>query len=107
MTDENNASKETINEAKEVKKVSREKKRNTNKRETVRNNTRGEKKEKEKTNVTVSAKVTKNTKSTRGTRNINKKQNQDIFKKSNLKIIPLGGLHEIGKNITVFEYVRG
>lgn len=110
MTDENNASKETINEAKEVKKVSREKKRNTNKRETVRKNTngikntRGEKKEKEKTNVTVSAKVTKNTKSTRGTRNINKKQNQDIFKKSNLKIIPLGGLHEIGKNITVFEY---
>ena len=27
-----------------------------------------------------------------------------IFKKSNLKIIPLGGLHEIGKNLTVFEY---
>ena len=26
------------------------------------------------------------------------------FKKSNLKIIPLGGLQEIGKNITVFEY---
>lgn len=26
------------------------------------------------------------------------------FKESNLKIIPLGGLHEIGKNITVFEY---
>ena len=26
------------------------------------------------------------------------------FKKSKLKIIPLGGLHEIGKNITVFEY---
>ena len=32
-------------------------------------------------------------------------RNQDsIFKKSKLKIIPLGGLHEIGKNITVFEY---
>ena len=29
---------------------------------------------------------------------------QNIFKKSNLKIIPLGGLHEIGKNITAFEY---
>lgn len=28
----------------------------------------------------------------------------DIFKKSKLKIIPLGGLQEIGKNITVFEY---
>ena len=26
------------------------------------------------------------------------------FKKENLKIIPLGGLEEIGKNITVFEY---
>ncbi len=26
------------------------------------------------------------------------------FKKSKLKIIPLGGLHEIGKNITIFEY---
>lgn len=26
------------------------------------------------------------------------------FKKENLKIIPLGGLHEIGKNITVLEY---
>lgn len=31
-------------------------------------------------------------------------KNQSIFKKSNIKIIPLGGLHEIGKNITVFEY---
>ena len=29
---------------------------------------------------------------------------ENIFKKSKLKIIPLGGLHEIGKNITVFEY---
>ena len=33
-----------------------------------------------------------------------KKEPDAIFKKSNLKIIPLGGLHEIGKNITVFEY---
>ena len=33
-----------------------------------------------------------------------KKESEMIFKKSNLKIIPLGGLHEIGKNITVFEY---
>ena len=35
-----------------------------------------------------------------GKRNIQK----EIFKPSKLKIIPLGGLHEIGKNITVFEY---
>ena len=33
-----------------------------------------------------------------------KTENSSIFKKSKLKIIPLGGLHEIGKNITVFEY---
>ena len=35
-----------------------------------------------------------------GKRNIRK----EVFKSSKLKIIPLGGLHEIGKNITVFEY---
>ena len=34
----------------------------------------------------------------------NRKKEESIFKKSNVKIIPLGGLHEIGKNITVFEY---
>ena len=33
-----------------------------------------------------------------------RKNHQDIFKASKLKIIPLGGLHEVGKNITVFEY---
>ena len=38
------------------------------------------------------------------TRRKRKKEIEGIFKKSNLKIIPLGGLHEIGKNITVFEY---
>lgn len=41
----------------------------------------------------------KTTKKTRTTRKGN-----NIFKKSKLKIIPLGGLHEVGKNITVFEY---
>lgn len=35
----------------------------------------------------------------------NKQQGEQVrFKKSKLKIIPLGGLLEIGKNITVFEY---
>ena len=32
------------------------------------------------------------------------KKTRGIFKASKLKIIPLGGLHEVGKNITVFEY---
>ena len=31
-------------------------------------------------------------------------QEDFMFKKDNLKIIPLGGIEEIGKNITVFEY---
>ena len=31
-------------------------------------------------------------------------QEEFRFKQSKLKIIPLGGLHEIGKNMTVFEY---
>ncbi|MBQ3413961.1 MAG: ribonuclease J [Clostridia bacterium] len=33
-----------------------------------------------------------------------KNEKKSIFKESKLKIIPLGGLHEIGKNITAFEY---
>ncbi len=33
-----------------------------------------------------------------------KENDRSIFKKSKLKIIPLGGLHEIGKNITIFAY---
>ena len=40
----------------------------------------------------------------RKTRNTRGTQKQSIFKKSKIKIIPLGGLHEVGKNITVFEY---
>lgn len=35
---------------------------------------------------------------------IKKEETQMIFKKEPLKIIPLGGLLEVGKNITVFEY---
>ena len=34
----------------------------------------------------------------------NRRKTKFEFKKDNLKIIPLGGLDEIGKNITVFEY---
>lgn len=33
-----------------------------------------------------------------------RKKEETIFKKEKLKIIPLGGILEIGKNITVFEY---
>ena len=33
-----------------------------------------------------------------------RKNNENIFKSEKLKIIPLGGLLEVGKNLTVFEY---
>ena len=41
---------------------------------------------------------------TKKTSKQSKKEEKSIFKKSNVKIIPLGGLLEIGKNITVIEY---
>lgn len=63
-----------------------------NTKTTKRENTRTVKSEKGKSTTTNQRRKT--------TRNTNK----SIFKKSKLKIIPLGGLHEIGKNITVFEY---
>ena len=49
----------------------------------------------------------KNEKLSKDVSNKETNKNPDLkfeFKKPNLKIIPLGGLDEIGKNITVFEY---
>ena len=43
-------------------------------------------------------------KKTNSKRNYSKAQPKFEFKKSNLKIIPLGGLEEIGNNMTIFEY---
>lgn len=56
----------------------------------------------EKDNKTSTKKITSN-RNTR-TREEKKQDNDFLFKKSPLKIIPLGGLLEVGKNITVFEY---
>ena len=53
------------------------------------------------------SKVNKEGEKIKRTNKKNKEKNQTEqfkFKKSKLKIIPLGGLLEIGKNITVFEY---
>ena len=71
-------------------------KRNYNKKE----NTNGENTKKEKS--------TKRENLKRETSRENKRNSEDNlevkFKKSPIKIIPLGGLLEVGKNITVFEY---
>ena len=45
-----------------------------------------------------------NAKPTERKRRTQSNKNNSIFKASKLKIIPLGGLHEVGKNITVFQY---
>ena len=55
--------------------------------------------EKEKLNVKKEKKITR-----KGKKEFPKEKEEFRFKKSPLKIIPLGGLLEIGKNITVFEY---
>lgn len=53
------------------------------------------------TNKNISTSASTNTKNART------KSNEEVqfgFKRPKLRIIPLGGLHEIGKNITIFEY---
>ena len=62
-----------------------------------------ERKESKKETNKVSKSAEKEEKQTR-VNSRRKKETNNIFKKSKLKIIPLGGLHEVGKNITVFEY---
>ena len=89
-----NIKEKEVNTNKEKKTTRRS---NFNKKNTKTNaNLKNEKTENaeivDKKNKTEKRKETRNTK------------RDSIFKKSNLKIIPLGGLHEVGKNITVFEY---
>ena len=69
--------------------------------------------DKENAKETKKVNSNENIKETRKTNRNNKRESRENkkrqddkfeFKKPNLKIIPLGGLEEIGKNITVFEY---
>ena len=73
-----------------------------------RNNKKTEKVEGKAPRVKKEAKVVEENKKverkTTTKRNYNRKQPKFEFKKSNLKIIPLGGLEEIGNNMTIFEY---
>lgn len=74
--------------------------RNNTQNNTKKENTKRKPEKKEKTeNLNNNKKIVKK-------ENENKKKSTPKFefKKDNLKIIPLGGLDEIGKNITVFEY---
>lgn len=88
-----NSREKNITKKIESKEVNKESKRELNK-----GSNKGKNKE-------INKETNKEAKTTRKPRvNKTNKKNDSIFKKSKLKIIPLGGLHEIGKNITVFEY---
>ncbi len=94
----NNVEKKT---RKVVEKTQTRAQKNTTRKTTAmrkQNNTKKEKLENKK--VEGSKDVVK--KSQR--RNTKRGEKDFSFKKEGIKIIPLGGLHEIGKNITVFEY---
>ena len=99
MEEKNNNIEEKKENNVRVKK-STTKSRNTKSTSRTSSKTRKESKEKTETTKTV----TKRPYNRRNTKTSNRKNEGEIFKKSKLKIIPLGGLHEIGKNITVFEY---
>ena len=98
-----NRRKRTLNTPKEVK-AEIVKKSNESKK--IR---KTEKKERTVQDIVADLKQDKEKKTTRrvkSTRSLAKRDDKldFAFKKEKLKIIPLGGLQEIGKNITVFEY---
>lgn len=57
-------------------------------------------------NIQVEERVVETPKKEKAKAKVEKKEKKEksLFVKSKLKIIPLGGLNEIGKNLTVFEY---
>ena len=81
-----------------------ERKVGTNSQRRRKNYTTKTKQEAVKQTGTEKVKQTRTKANTRKTKKGTAKQEDFRFKPSSLKIIPLGGLHEIGKNITVFEY---
>ena len=96
MTKETNLEeKDNEKEVKDVKKENRGKMQNNKAKRSV-----GAKKELQRNKD----KATKKTAKRRTDPKVNDSEYDFKFKKGKLKIIPLGGLEEIGKNITVFEY---
>lgn len=85
------------------RKTSEERKENAKTRNARGTRTTREIKEVKETKSIRELKEPREQRATRGRRTQNS-ISKEIFKKSKLKIIPLGGLHEVGKNITVFEY---
>ena len=91
--------------------IKKNKKEGEKKTQTKRTRTRKENKTEKKGTQPTEEKRTRKPYQRRNTNKMMKQEKNEksskennIFKKPKLKIIPLGGLHEIGKNITVFEY---
>ena len=105
MTDENLKNNEKFVKKENIKKEGERPRRPYHRKKKEFNNNEGKeiKKVNEKNNMEIKNEENKEVKQIKARRK-RKKETDTIFKKSNLKIIPLGGLHEIGKNITVFEY---
>ena len=100
---------------KEENVLSNSKNKNVERKTNTRRNTRtsagntakkemNEQKQVSESNVNSIVKKSRTRKENNHSQKENTNRNQSIFKASKLKIIPLGGLHEVGKNITVFEY---
>ena len=102
MTEENLQKRQRNNKTGEntKKTVKRNVKKDNTKEKSKKQNTKGETK---KTTRAVKTQKINNQEKSKNTRRA-RENKKSIFKASKLKIIPLGGLHEIGKNITVFEY---
>lgn len=97
-TTRNTATRAKTEQKTETKRSTRE---NKNVESKDKRGRRVNKKETDKVSKTIEKEETQAKIKTDNRRKIN---TNNIFKKSKLKIIPLGGLHEVGKNITVFEY---
>ena len=96
--EKNGTLEKTVNERTEIKKRRMPRRKNETKiGQTIKSE---EKKERKESNLKIQEEGEKRIVENRRRNNIPKFE----FKKENLKIIPLGGLNEIGKNITVFEY---
>ena len=103
MTEENFKNNEKIEKKENVKKGGRTRRPYNRKKKEFNNDEKEMRVSQEKNMVEVKKEENREVKPIRAKKK-RKKETDAIFKKSNLKIIPLGGLHEIGKNITVFEY---
>ncbi len=100
MTEENTKKEELEKKGRRNYKTRTPSKKLENKREENINN----EKTRTTTRRTTQRRNTKITESNKMIKQTSDDDNKFQFKKSPLKIIPLGGLLEIGKNITVFEY---